>query len=180
MRFQRQLLIALATTVVAACAKDVKGVSNVGELGNAKLVKNAMAMFAAVQHLSLAEICSWLKKGGLTEDTVTALPLEREECTLNRRDALCADEPVSCRDLRTLFEHVAQHGAQVVQIEQVDAASLQDATIGGYPAVIYRSPAGPWPSRQALISSRARDRSGAPKRSVIVVFTNPSGVPGPR
>jgi 3-hydroxyisobutyrate dehydrogenase-like beta-hydroxyacid dehydrogenase len=41
----------------------------VGELGNAKLVKNAMAMFAAVQHLSLAEICSWLKKGGLSEDT---------------------------------------------------------------------------------------------------------------
>jgi 2-hydroxy-3-oxopropionate reductase len=41
----------------------------VGELGNAKLVKNAMAMFAAVQHLSLAEICAWLKKGGLTEDT---------------------------------------------------------------------------------------------------------------
>jgi 3-hydroxyisobutyrate dehydrogenase-like beta-hydroxyacid dehydrogenase len=26
-------------------------------------------MFAAVQHLSLAEICSWLRKGGLTEDT---------------------------------------------------------------------------------------------------------------
>src|SRR3990170_5146680 len=42
---------------------------HVGELGNAKLVKNAMAMFAAVQHLSLAEICAWLKKGGLTEDT---------------------------------------------------------------------------------------------------------------
>jgi 2-hydroxy-3-oxopropionate reductase len=41
----------------------------VGELGNAKLVKNAMAMFAAVQHLSLAEICAWLKKGGLTEET---------------------------------------------------------------------------------------------------------------
>jgi 2-hydroxy-3-oxopropionate reductase len=41
----------------------------VGELGNAKLVKNAMAMFAAVQHLSLMEICAWLKKGGLTEDT---------------------------------------------------------------------------------------------------------------
>jgi len=44
-------------------------VLHVGELGNAKLVKNAMAMFAAVQHLSLAEICAWLKKGGLTEDT---------------------------------------------------------------------------------------------------------------
>jgi 3-hydroxyisobutyrate dehydrogenase-like beta-hydroxyacid dehydrogenase len=41
----------------------------VGELGNAKLVKNAMAMFAAVQHLSLAEVCSWLKKGGLSEET---------------------------------------------------------------------------------------------------------------
>ncbi|HWP24349.1 MAG TPA: NAD(P)-dependent oxidoreductase [Candidatus Binatia bacterium] len=42
---------------------------HVGELGNAKLVKNAMAMFAAVQHLSLAEICAWLKKGGLSEET---------------------------------------------------------------------------------------------------------------
>ena len=42
---------------------------HVGELGNAKLVKNAMAMFAAVTHLTLAEICSWLKKGGLREDT---------------------------------------------------------------------------------------------------------------
>jgi 3-hydroxyisobutyrate dehydrogenase-like beta-hydroxyacid dehydrogenase len=41
----------------------------VGELGNAKLVKNAMAMFAAVQHLSLAETCAWLKKGGLSEET---------------------------------------------------------------------------------------------------------------
>jgi 3-hydroxyisobutyrate dehydrogenase-like beta-hydroxyacid dehydrogenase len=41
----------------------------VGELGNAKLVKNAMAMFAAVTHLSLAEICAWLKKGGLSEET---------------------------------------------------------------------------------------------------------------
>lgn len=44
-------------------------VLHVGELGNAKLVKNAMAMFAAVQHLSLAEIFAWLKKGGLSEET---------------------------------------------------------------------------------------------------------------
>jgi 3-hydroxyisobutyrate dehydrogenase-like beta-hydroxyacid dehydrogenase len=44
-------------------------VIHVGELGNAKLVKNAMAMFAAVQHLSLAEIFAWLKKGGLSEQT---------------------------------------------------------------------------------------------------------------
>ena len=44
-------------------------VIHVGELGNAKLVKNAMAMFAAVQHLSLAEIFAWLKKGGLSEET---------------------------------------------------------------------------------------------------------------
>ena len=42
---------------------------HVGELGNAKLVKNAMAMFAAVQHLSLVEICAWLKKGGVSEET---------------------------------------------------------------------------------------------------------------
>ncbi|HEX2228624.1 MAG TPA: NAD(P)-dependent oxidoreductase [Candidatus Binatia bacterium] len=44
-------------------------VLHVGELGNAKLVKNAMAMFAAVQHLSLVEICAWLKKGGVSEET---------------------------------------------------------------------------------------------------------------
>jgi 3-hydroxyisobutyrate dehydrogenase-like beta-hydroxyacid dehydrogenase len=44
-------------------------VLHVGELGNAKLVKNAMAMFAAVTHLTLAEICAWLKKGGLSEET---------------------------------------------------------------------------------------------------------------
>jgi 3-hydroxyisobutyrate dehydrogenase-like beta-hydroxyacid dehydrogenase len=42
-----------------------KSVLHVGELGNAKLVKNAMAMLAAVQHMSLLEICSWLGKGGL-------------------------------------------------------------------------------------------------------------------
>jgi len=46
-----------------------KSILHVGELGNAKLVKNAMAMFAAVQHMSLIEICSWLKKGGLDERT---------------------------------------------------------------------------------------------------------------
>jgi 3-hydroxyisobutyrate dehydrogenase-like beta-hydroxyacid dehydrogenase len=46
-----------------------KRIVHVGELGNAKLVKNAMAMFAAIQHLGLAEIFSWLKKGGVTEET---------------------------------------------------------------------------------------------------------------
>jgi 2-hydroxy-3-oxopropionate reductase len=46
-----------------------KKIIHVGELGNAKLVKNAMAMFAAIQHLGLAEIFSWLKKGGVTEQT---------------------------------------------------------------------------------------------------------------
>ncbi|HUK42154.1 MAG TPA: NAD(P)-dependent oxidoreductase [Candidatus Acidoferrales bacterium] len=45
-----------------------KKIVYVGELGNAKLVKNAMAMFAAIQHLGLAEIFSWLKKGGVTEE----------------------------------------------------------------------------------------------------------------
>lgn len=46
-----------------------KKIVYVGELGNAKLVKNAMAMFAAIQHLGLAEIFCWLKKGGVTEET---------------------------------------------------------------------------------------------------------------
>jgi 3-hydroxyisobutyrate dehydrogenase-like beta-hydroxyacid dehydrogenase len=46
-----------------------KKIVHVGELGNAKLVKNAMAMFAAIQHLGLAEIFSWLKKGGVSEET---------------------------------------------------------------------------------------------------------------
>lgn len=42
---------------------------HVGEIGNAKLVKNAMAMLAAVQHMSLVEVGSWLSKGGLDEAT---------------------------------------------------------------------------------------------------------------
>jgi len=46
-----------------------RSILHVGELGNAKLVKNAMAMLAAVQHMSLIEICSWLSKGGLDEAT---------------------------------------------------------------------------------------------------------------
>ncbi len=37
------------------------------ELGAAKLVKNAMAMLAAVQHMSIVEIGSWLKKGGIDD-----------------------------------------------------------------------------------------------------------------
>ena len=46
-----------------------KSILHVGELGNAKLVKNAMAMLAAVQHMSLVEVCSWLGKGGLDKAT---------------------------------------------------------------------------------------------------------------
>ncbi|MFZ2066179.1 MAG: NAD(P)-dependent oxidoreductase [Xanthobacteraceae bacterium] len=46
-----------------------KSILHVGALGNAKLVKNAMAMLAAVQHLSLVEVCCWLRKGGLDEAT---------------------------------------------------------------------------------------------------------------
>jgi 2-hydroxy-3-oxopropionate reductase len=46
-----------------------KEIVYVGELGNAKLVKNAMAMFAAIQHMGLAEIFAWLKKGGVSEET---------------------------------------------------------------------------------------------------------------
>lgn len=46
-----------------------KSILYVGELGNAKLVKTAMAMYAAVQHMSIVEIASWLRKGGLDEAT---------------------------------------------------------------------------------------------------------------
>src|SRR6201988_5374332 len=46
-----------------------KSILHVGELGNAKLVKNAMAMLAAVQHLRLVEVCCWVRKGGLDEAT---------------------------------------------------------------------------------------------------------------
>lgn len=49
-----------------------KNVMHVGELGNAKLVKNAMAMFAAIQHMGLVEIATWLKKGGVSEATFQA------------------------------------------------------------------------------------------------------------
>lgn len=58
----------------------------VGELGNAKLIKNAMAMFAAVQHLSLAEISSWLKKGGLDEATLqTVIQNSQQDSVATRR-----------------------------------------------------------------------------------------------
>lgn len=46
-----------------------KNILHVGELGNAKLVKNAMAMLAAILHMGVAEIFHWLKKGGVTEET---------------------------------------------------------------------------------------------------------------
>ena len=46
-----------------------KAILHVGELGNAKLVKNAMAMLAAVQHMSIIEVCWLLKKGGVDAAT---------------------------------------------------------------------------------------------------------------
>jgi len=50
-----------------------KSILHVGELGNAKLVKNAMAMLAAVQHMSIVEVCWLLKKGGLDEATFQSI-----------------------------------------------------------------------------------------------------------
>lgn len=46
-----------------------KSILHVGELGNAKLVKNCMAMLAAVQHMSIVEVCRLLGKGGLDAAT---------------------------------------------------------------------------------------------------------------
>ncbi|MDX1483167.1 MAG: NAD(P)-dependent oxidoreductase [Alphaproteobacteria bacterium] len=63
-----------------------KSVLHVGELGNAKLVKNAMAMVAAVQHMSLVEICCWLKKGGLDEATFqTVIRNSQQDSVATRR-----------------------------------------------------------------------------------------------
>jgi 3-hydroxyisobutyrate dehydrogenase-like beta-hydroxyacid dehydrogenase len=63
-----------------------KSILHVGELGNAKLVKNAMAMLAAVQHLSLVEICCWLRKGGLDEATFqTIIKNSQQDSVATRR-----------------------------------------------------------------------------------------------
>ncbi len=63
-----------------------KSILHVGELGNAKLVKNAMAMLAAVQHMSVVEICSWLGKGGLDAATFqTILKNSQQDSVATRR-----------------------------------------------------------------------------------------------
>ena len=63
-----------------------KSILHVGELGNAKLVKNAMAMLAAVQHLSLVEICCWLRKGGLDAATFqTIIKNSQQDSVATRR-----------------------------------------------------------------------------------------------
>jgi 3-hydroxyisobutyrate dehydrogenase-like beta-hydroxyacid dehydrogenase len=63
-----------------------KSILHVGALGNAKLVKNAMAMFAAVLHLSLLEVCTLLKKGGLDEATFqTILKNSQQDSVASRR-----------------------------------------------------------------------------------------------
>ena len=63
-----------------------KSILHVGELGNAKLVKNAMAMLAAVQHLSFAEVCGWLRKGGLDTTTFqTIIKNSQQDSVATRR-----------------------------------------------------------------------------------------------
>jgi 2-hydroxy-3-oxopropionate reductase len=56
-----------------------KTIIHVGERGSAKLVKNAMAMFAAIQHMAVTEIFCWLKKGGLTEEAFQAILLNSQQ-----------------------------------------------------------------------------------------------------
>ncbi len=65
-----------------------KKIVHVGELGNAKLVKNAMAMFAAIQHLGLVEIFSWLKKGGVNEETFHTV-LKNSQQNSEAMDRIC-------------------------------------------------------------------------------------------
>jgi len=56
-----------------------KTIIHVGETGSAKLVKNAMAMFAAIQHMAVTEIFCWLKKGGLTEEAFQAILVNSQQ-----------------------------------------------------------------------------------------------------
>jgi 3-hydroxyisobutyrate dehydrogenase-like beta-hydroxyacid dehydrogenase len=65
-----------------------KNVMHVGELGNAKLVKNAMAMFAAIQHMGLVEIATWLQKGGVSEATFQAV-LKNSQSRSEGIDRMC-------------------------------------------------------------------------------------------
>jgi 3-hydroxyisobutyrate dehydrogenase-like beta-hydroxyacid dehydrogenase len=55
-----------------------KEILHVGELGNGKLVKNAMAMLGAVQHMAIVEIGSWLGKSGLDNATFKTI-LEKSQ-----------------------------------------------------------------------------------------------------
>ena len=65
-----------------------KSVLHVGELGNAKLVKNAMAMFAAVQHMSLIEICNWLGKGGMDKPTIQSIIASSQQDSVATRNIM--------------------------------------------------------------------------------------------
>src|SRR3989338_289459 len=56
-----------------------KSILHVGELGNAKLVKNAIAMFSAIEHMGLVEVMSWLKKGGVSEETFQTVMLSSQQ-----------------------------------------------------------------------------------------------------
>mgnify|MGYP003694345395 CR=1 FL=1 len=47
-----------------------------------------MAMFAAIQHLGLAEIFSWLKKGGVTENTFYTV-LQNSQQSSEAIDRIC-------------------------------------------------------------------------------------------
>jgi 2-hydroxy-3-oxopropionate reductase len=62
-----------------------KSILHVGELGTAKLVKNGMAMLAAVQHLSFVEIACWLKKGGLDEATFQTIMKNSQHDSVSTR-----------------------------------------------------------------------------------------------
>ncbi|MBK19326.1 MAG: hypothetical protein CMM52_10885 [Rhodospirillaceae bacterium] len=65
-----------------------KSVLHVGELGNAKLVKNAMAMFAAVLHMSLIEICNWLGKGGMDKATIQSIVASSQQDSVATRNIM--------------------------------------------------------------------------------------------
>ena len=81
----------------------------VGELGNAKLVKNAMAMFAAVTHLTLAEICA---RHGITTEQYGVLRILRDAYPDGRARGEVAERCIHTRapDTTRMLDRLVRQG----------------------------------------------------------------------
>ena len=59
---------------------------------------------------------------GLAEQRLAAFALERQQPALDGRDRLRADETVACRNVLPVFGDEAEQRAQIVEVEQQQAA----------------------------------------------------------